>query len=48
MRVPGEFSVDQVVVGHSARMRAIFDFVKIVSPSDSSVLITGESVTYLW
>ena len=45
MRTPGEFSVDQVVVGHSARMRAIFDFVKVVSRSDSSVLITGESGT---
>lgn len=45
MRAPGEFSVDQVVVGHSARMRAIFDFVKMVSRSDSSVLITGESGT---
>lgn len=45
MRTPGEFSVDQVVVGHSARMRAIFDFVTMVSRSDSSVLITGESGT---
>ncbi len=45
MRVPGGFSVDHVVVGHSARMRAIFDFVKMVSRSDSNVLITGESGT---
>jgi transcriptional regulator with GAF, ATPase, and Fis domain len=45
MRAPGEFSVDQVVVGHSPRMRAIFDFVKMVSRSDSNVLITGESGT---
>jgi DNA-binding NtrC family response regulator len=45
MRAHGEFSVDQVVVGHSARMRAIFDFVKMVSRSDSNVLITGESGT---
>jgi transcriptional regulator with GAF, ATPase, and Fis domain len=37
--------MDQVVVGHSARMRAIFDFVKVVSRSDSSVIITGESGT---
>ena len=39
------FSPDDVVVGHSARMRAIFDFVKVVSRSDSSVIITGESGT---
>src|SRR5512132_2145180 len=45
MRSPSQFSMDQVVVGHSARMRAIFDFVKVVSRSDSSVIITGESGT---
>jgi transcriptional regulator with PAS, ATPase and Fis domain len=37
--------MDQVVIGHSSRMRAIFDFVKVVSRSDSSVIITGESGT---
>ena len=45
MRAPGAFSPDNVVVGHSSRMRAIFDFVKVVSRSDSSVIITGESGT---
>jgi DNA-binding NtrC family response regulator len=45
MRAPGQFSLDNIVVGHSARMRAIFDFVKVVSRSDSSVIITGESGT---
>src|SRR6476661_1790543 len=45
MRAPTPFSVDQVVVGHSPRMRAIFDFVKVVSRSDSSVIITGDSGT---
>jgi transcriptional regulator with GAF, ATPase, and Fis domain len=45
MRQPIQFSIDQVVVGHSARMRAIFDFVKVVSRSDSSVIVTGESGT---
>jgi two-component system, NtrC family, response regulator AtoC len=45
MRGPTAFSPDDVVVGHSARMRAIFDFVKVVSRSDSSVIITGESGT---
>jgi len=45
MKGPTTFSPDNVVVGHSARMRAIFDFVKVVSRSDSSVIITGESGT---
>ena len=45
MRPPTQFSIDQVVVGHSPRMRAIFDFVKVVSRSDSTVIITGESGT---
>ena len=45
MRAPTQFSPDQVVIGHSPRMRAIFDFVKVVSRSDSSVIITGESGT---
>jgi transcriptional regulator with PAS, ATPase and Fis domain len=45
MRAQTQFSIDQVVVGHSSRMRAIFDFVKVVSRSDSSVIITGESGT---
>ena len=45
MRTASHFSLDQVVVGHSSRMRAIFDFVKVVSKSDSSVIITGESGT---
>jgi transcriptional regulator with PAS, ATPase and Fis domain len=45
MKTLGQFSLDHVVIGHSARMRAIFDFVKVVSRSDSSVIITGESGT---
>src|SRR5688500_1850870 len=45
MRAPTQFSLDQVVVGASPRMRAIFDLVKVVSRSDSSVIITGESGT---
>ncbi|HTM26039.1 MAG TPA: sigma-54 dependent transcriptional regulator [Vicinamibacterales bacterium] len=45
MRPPATFSPDDIVVGHSTRMRAIFDFVKVVSRSDSSVIITGESGT---
>jgi transcriptional regulator with GAF, ATPase, and Fis domain len=45
MRTPVHFSIDQVVVGQSPRMRAIFDFVKVVSRSDSNVIVTGESGT---
>ena len=37
--------MDNVAVGESSRMRAIFDLVKVVSRSDSSVIITGESGT---
>lgn len=39
------FSIDQVVVGRSARMRAVFDYVRVVADSDSSILITGETGT---
>ncbi len=39
------FSIDSVVVGRSARMRAIFDFVRVIADSDSSVLVTGETGT---
>ena len=45
MRTSLQFSVDQVVVGNSPRMRAVFDFIKIVSRSNSNVIITGESGT---
>jgi len=39
------FTIDSVVVGRSARMRAVFDFVRVVADSDSSVLVTGETGT---
>jgi transcriptional regulator with GAF, ATPase, and Fis domain len=39
------FSPDAVVVGRSARMRAVFDFVRVIAESDSSVLISGETGT---
>ena len=39
------FSIDSVVEGRSARMRAVFDFVKVIADSDSSVLVTGETGT---
>ena len=38
-------SSDSVVVGHSARMRAVFEFLRVITNSDSTVLITGESGT---
>jgi two-component system response regulator AtoC len=39
------YAVDSVVVGRSARMRAVFDFVRVIADSDSSVLVTGETGT---
>jgi len=38
-------TIDSVVVGRSARMRAVFDFLRVIGNSDSTVLITGESGT---
>jgi DNA-binding NtrC family response regulator len=38
-------TLDAVVVGNSARMRAVFEFLRVIGPSDSTVLITGESGT---
>jgi hypothetical protein len=37
------FSSDSVVVGKSARMRGVFDFVRVIASSESTVLITGAS-----
>jgi len=37
------FSIESVVVGQSARMRAVFDAVRVISSGDSTVLITGET-----
>jgi transcriptional regulator with PAS, ATPase and Fis domain len=34
-----------VVVGRSARMRAVFEFLRVIGTSESTVLITGESGT---
>ena len=39
------FTPDCVVVGRSARMREIFEFVNVIASGESSVLITGESGT---
>src|SRR5437899_3858019 len=38
-------TLESVVVGHSARMRAVFEFLRVISNSDSTVLVTGESGT---
>ena len=39
------FTIGSVVVGRSARMRAVFDFVRVIADSDSSVLVSGETGT---
>ena len=39
------FTLDSVVVGKSARMRAVFEFIRVIGNSDSTVLISGESGT---
>jgi len=41
---PTRFSPDDVI-GRSARMRTILEFVKVLARSDSSVMVTGESGT---
>ena len=45
MTTPAPFSIDSVVVGQSARMRAVFEFLRVISASESTVLVTGESGT---
>ena len=42
---PPVLSMDSVVVGKSARMRAVFEFLRVIGNSESTVLITGESGT---
>jgi transcriptional regulator with GAF, ATPase, and Fis domain len=39
------FSLDSVVIGTSARMRGVFDYVRVIAGGDSTVLISGESGT---
>ena len=45
MLTQSHVSMDSVVVGRSARMQAVFEFLRVIGPSDSTVLITGESGT---
>src|SRR5215831_11868020 len=42
---PAALTMDTVVVGRSARMRAVFEFLRVIGNSESTVLITGESGT---
>src|SRR5437660_10118461 len=42
---PAALTMDAVVVGRSTRMRAVFEFLRVIGNSDSTVLITGESGT---
>jgi transcriptional regulator with GAF, ATPase, and Fis domain len=42
---PAALTMDSVVVGRSARMRAVFEFLRVIGNSESTVLITGESGT---
>ena len=39
------YAIDPIVVGRSARMHAVFDFVRVIADSDSSVLVTGKTGT---
>jgi len=39
------FSPDSIVVGKSWRMRAVFDFLRVIEASESNVLIIGETGT---
>src|SRR5437016_9480695 len=43
--MPAALTMDAVVVGRSTRMRAVFEFLKVIGDSESTVLITGESGT---
>src|SRR5262245_60828833 len=45
MTAPTIPTMDSVVVGRSARMRAVFEFLRVIGNSESTVLITGESGT---
>jgi DNA-binding NtrC family response regulator len=37
--------MDSIVIGRSARMRAVFEFLRVIGTSESTVLVTGESGT---
>jgi transcriptional regulator with GAF, ATPase, and Fis domain len=43
--MPAALSMESVVIGNSARMRAVFEFLRVIGNSESTVLVTGESGT---
>ena len=45
LMTPADLSMDSIVVGKSARMRAVFEFLRVIDNSESTVLVTGESGT---
>jgi DNA-binding NtrC family response regulator len=45
MTAPAHIEPESVVIGRSARMRAVFEFLRVIGTSESTVLITGESGT---
>src|SRR6185295_14245136 len=45
MMAPSLAGPQSVVIGRSARMRAVFEFLRVIGTSESTVLITGESGT---
>ena len=45
MTTTNSITAESMVVGRSVRMRALFDFLRVIGSSDSTVLVTGESGT---
>jgi DNA-binding NtrC family response regulator len=45
MRIATPVPTEPIVVGRSARMHAVFEFLRVIRDSESTVLITGESGT---
>src|SRR5262245_4562135 len=45
-QIPGNIvTMESLVVGKSARMKAVFEYLRVIGNSESTVLITGESGT---
>jgi len=45
-QIPGSIvTMESLVIGKSARMKAVFEYVRVIGNSESTVLITGESGT---
>jgi transcriptional regulator with PAS, ATPase and Fis domain len=45
MRSELPLAMDSVVIGRSARMRAVFEYLRVIANSDTTVLVRGESGT---